>query len=41
MEDEGEVEVCVISKGPLILHPFSITMATVTTSSRQGSRNVT
>ena len=41
MEDEGEVEVCVISKGPPILHPFTITMATVITSSHQGSCNET
>ena len=36
MEDEGTVEVCIISKGPPILQPLTITMATVTTSSNQG-----
>ena len=37
VEGDGEIEVCVISKGPPVLHSLSVTMATVVSVGHQGT----
>ena len=36
MEGDGEVEMCVISKGPPFLKPVTLTMATVLSAGHEG-----